>query len=71
MSEAREFIVGIDVGSVSAKIVALSRTLDIVEEHYIRTYGRPFETVQAFLRAYIYWNRGRYDRAAHRQPQRK
>ncbi len=52
MSEAREFIVGIDVGSVSAKIVALSRTLDIVEEHYIRTYGRPFETVQAFLRAY-------------------
>lgn len=52
MSEAKAFILGIDVGSVSAKIVVLCRTRDIVEKHYIRTYGRPFETVESFLRAY-------------------
>ncbi|MFH1231966.1 MAG: acyl-CoA dehydratase activase, partial [Planctomycetota bacterium] len=41
---------GIDVGSVAAKVIVLNKNLEIVESHYVRTHGQPFETVLAILK---------------------
>ncbi len=38
------FYIGVDVGSVAAKIILLDEELNIHENHYIRTKGQPFET---------------------------
>jgi len=40
---------GIDVGSVTAKIIVLDGADDIVESRYTRTHGQPIETVLAIL----------------------
>ena len=48
----KEYILGIDVGSVSANIVSIGPDREIVEEYYIRTYGEPFKTVETFLSTY-------------------
>ena len=41
--------VGLDVGSVSAKVVLIDDTRNILEEHYNRTKGQPLETVLNIL----------------------
>jgi len=48
----KECILGIDVGSVSANIVSIGPDRKIAEEYYLRTNGKPFETVETFLRTY-------------------
>jgi predicted CoA-substrate-specific enzyme activase len=40
---------GIDIGSVTAKVVVLDATDKIIEKRYIRTRGQPVETVLAIL----------------------
>ncbi len=40
---------GIDVGSVSAKVVVLGEADSVIEWHYVRTKGQPVETVLAIL----------------------
>ncbi len=40
---------GIDVGSVTAKVVVIDEANDIIESRYIRTKGQPVETVLAIL----------------------
>jgi len=40
---------GIDVGSVSAKVVVLDAADKVIEWHYVRTKGQPVETVLAIL----------------------
>ena len=41
-----EIIVGVDVGSVSTNIVALSESGDIVFKYYVRTNGQPMDAVK-------------------------
>ena len=41
---------GIDIGSVAAKVVVLNKNLEIVESHYVRTHGQPFETILSILK---------------------
>ena len=41
---------GIDIGSVTAKVVLVSSELKILETHYVRTHGQPFETVLNILK---------------------
>ncbi|MEW5807431.1 MAG: acyl-CoA dehydratase activase [Acidobacteriota bacterium] len=41
--------VGVDVGSVSAKVVLIDDARNILEEHYTRTKGRPLETTLSVL----------------------
>jgi predicted CoA-substrate-specific enzyme activase len=41
--------IGIDIGSVTAKIVVFDNTEKILESRYIRTKGQPIETVLAIL----------------------
>lgn len=52
MPAFKEYILGIDVGSVSANIVSIGPDGEIAEEYYIRTCGKPFETVENFLSTY-------------------
>ena len=40
---------GIDIGSVTAKVVVLDEADNIIESRYIRTHGQPVETVLAIL----------------------
>ena len=40
---------GIDVGSVSAKVVVLDEADSVIEWHYVRTKGQPVETVLSVL----------------------
>ena len=40
---------GIDIGSVTAKVVVLNQADNIIESRYIRTRGQPVETVLAIL----------------------
>src|SRR4030042_317565 len=40
---------GIDIGSVTAKVVVLDEADNIIESRYIRTRGQPIETVLAIL----------------------
>ncbi|MDI6815114.1 MAG: acyl-CoA dehydratase activase, partial [Dehalococcoidales bacterium] len=40
---------GIDVGSVSAKVVVMDEADRVIEWHYVRTKGQPVETVFAIL----------------------
>jgi len=40
---------GIDVGSISAKVVVMDERNNVVETHYVRTKGQPVETVLAIL----------------------
>ncbi len=40
---------GIDIGSVSAKVVVMDNENNVVEKHYVRTKGQPVETVLAIL----------------------
>ena len=41
--------VGIDIGSVSADTVVLDEKLNVLEEHYIRTKGEPFEVTLTIM----------------------
>ncbi|MCK5434643.1 MAG: ATPase, partial [Dehalococcoidales bacterium] len=40
---------GIDVGSVTAKVVVMDEAGSVIEWHYVRTKGQPVETVLAIL----------------------
>jgi len=40
---------GIDIGSVTAKVVVLDEADNIIESRYVRTMGQPVETVLAIL----------------------
>src|SRR4030043_276380 len=40
---------GIDIGSVTAKVAVLDEADSIIESRYIRTRGQPIETVLAIL----------------------
>ncbi len=40
---------GIDVGSVSAKVVVMDEADEVIESRYVRTKGQPVETVLAIL----------------------
>ena len=39
-----ELFVGLDIGSVSAKLAVLDEANGVVEEHYVRTHGQPIRT---------------------------
>jgi len=41
---------GIDIGSIAAKVVVLNKNSEVVESHYVRTHGQPFETVLNILK---------------------
>ncbi|MBI2868451.1 MAG: CoA activase [Chloroflexi bacterium] len=41
---------GIDIGSVSAKVVVIDGADNIIETHYVRTRGQPVETILAILK---------------------
>jgi len=49
LSGSRSVYVGIDIGSVSANTVVLDEHKNLLEEHYTRTKGEPFETSLAIL----------------------
>ncbi len=40
---------GIDIGSVSAKVVVMEAKNNVIETHYVRTKGQPVETVLTIL----------------------
>ncbi len=40
---------GIDIGSVSAKVVVMDTENNVVDNHYVRTKGQPIETVLSIL----------------------
>ena len=42
--------IGIDIGSVTAKVVILDDADNIIESKYVRTKGQPVETVLAILK---------------------
>lgn len=50
MNSLQELYLGIDVGSVSTNIVALTRDGEVLHSQYIRTNGQPLETVKAGLK---------------------
>jgi predicted CoA-substrate-specific enzyme activase len=50
-SGSTEIFLGIDVGSVSTKMVALDvRTLEIVDSMYIRTHGDPLTSIRVIIK---------------------
>ncbi len=57
-SESTEIFLGIDVGSVSTKMVALdAHTLEMIDHVYVRTHGEPFSALTTVM-----------ERLAQRQP---
>jgi predicted CoA-substrate-specific enzyme activase len=48
--EGKDLFVGIDVGSVSVKVVLLDAQQNILERHYVRSKGQPMETILRILR---------------------
>ena len=40
------YYLGIDVGSVSTNLVILDKGMNVVEKIYLRTKGRPIQTIQ-------------------------
>ena len=42
--------VGIDIGSVSVKVVLINESRDVLENHYVRSHGQPLETVLIVLK---------------------
>ena len=36
--------VGIDIGSVSVKVVLINGDREVLENHYVRSHGQPLET---------------------------
>ncbi|MFQ5956689.1 MAG: acyl-CoA dehydratase activase, partial [Candidatus Brocadiales bacterium] len=42
--------IGLDIGSVSLKVVVVNAKKEVLEEHYIRTHGQPLETALEVLR---------------------
>ncbi|MFQ5964927.1 MAG: acyl-CoA dehydratase activase [Candidatus Scalinduaceae bacterium] len=42
--------IGIDIGSVSVKVVLMNEDREVLENHYIRSHGQPIETVVIILR---------------------
>ena len=53
MAFQEEVLVGIDIGSVSAKTVLLNQKKVILEEHYQRTFGQPLKTALDILSSLI------------------
>ncbi len=43
------FLVGLDIGSVSAKLVLLDESGRVLEDHYVRTRGQPVRTARRLL----------------------
>ena len=41
--------IGVDIGSVSVDAVLMNGGREIVEEHYVRTKGRPIESCMGVL----------------------
>jgi predicted CoA-substrate-specific enzyme activase len=48
--EGKNLHIGIDVGSVSVKVVLLDAKQNILENHYVRSKGQPIETVLRTLK---------------------
>ncbi len=44
-----ECFLGIDIGSVSTNVVLLDKNNNVIESIYVRTEGRPIETLQRVL----------------------
>ena len=42
--------VGIDIGSVSVKVVLINEDREVLENHYVRSHGQPLETVLIVLK---------------------
>ncbi len=42
--------IGIDIGSVSMKVVLVNDKKEVLEEHYVRTHGQPLETTIKVLK---------------------
>ncbi len=59
----RDLYLGIDVGSVSVKVVLLDAQRNILERHYVRSKGQPMHTVLRTLKDL--GNRYSLDRVAH------
>ena len=50
-SKSAEIFLGIDVGSVTTKMVALDAThLDMIDSLYVRTHGNPLESLRAVMK---------------------
>jgi predicted CoA-substrate-specific enzyme activase len=49
LSSDSQIGIGIDVGAISANVVVMDAGERVTEEHYIRTWGRPVETVSEIL----------------------
>ncbi|MHC4276522.1 MAG: acyl-CoA dehydratase activase [Planctomycetota bacterium] len=49
MSEKK--YIGLDIGSVSLKVVLVNDKKEILEEHYVRTHGQPLETTLEVLKS--------------------
>ena len=48
-SNMKKLHLGLDIGSVSVNTVILDDRLEVLEEHYTRMKGQPFQTVQRVL----------------------
>jgi len=53
LTGSRTVYIGIDIGSVSANTVVMDEHRNILEEHYTRTKGEPFETSLALLSGFV------------------
>ena len=42
--------IGIDIGSVSVKVVLINEDYDVLENHYVRSHGQPLETILIVLK---------------------
>lgn len=49
--QASKYFLGVDVGSVSTNIVLIAEDNTVVEAMYLRTQGRPMQTIQEGLKA--------------------
>ena len=44
-----KFYLGIDIGSIAAKVVVLNDAQEVIEEYYRRTAGEPIKTIKPLL----------------------
>ncbi|MEE9585227.1 MAG: acyl-CoA dehydratase activase, partial [Candidatus Brocadiales bacterium] len=47
---AEKKYIGLDIGSVSLKVVLVNEKKEVLEEHYVRTHGQPLETTLEVLK---------------------
>ena len=53
MKQMQEVYLGIDVGSVSTNIVAITDNGEVVYSSYIRTNGQPLDSVKSGLKNFF------------------